>query len=325
MPDRPVPPRDEYLARIHRVQDHIERHLAEVLRLEDLARVACFSPFHFHRIYAAVTGETIHEFVSRLRLERAAGQLLRFPERSVTEIALDAGFGGSAAFARAFRAAYGATATELRKIGKPLRKRGEEAPEAEGYVAPVGAAPDGPDAAAAPRVTSMSGQETKGGKAKKPADAIRVEELPAFTVAYVRHVGPYQEDPGLFGRLFGRLGQWAGPRGLIGKDTRWLAMFHDDPEVTPPEKLRVSACLSVPAGTPGERDVNVMELPAGKCAVARFSIQGKEWSAAWNWLMGEWLPASGYQPDDRPCYEVYLSQPGEPVMIADIVQPVKAL
>src|SRR5512138_617009 len=121
-------PRHEYLARIHRVQDHIEAHLTEELRLEDLARVACFSPFHFHRVYAAVTGETIREFVSRLRLERAASALLRFPERSVTEIALDARFGGSAAFARAFRATYGTTASEFRKIGKPLRKHGEEAP-----------------------------------------------------------------------------------------------------------------------------------------------------------------------------------------------------
>jgi AraC family transcriptional regulator len=318
MPGSPIPPRDEYLARIHRVQDHIERHLGEELRLEELARVACFSPFHFHRVYAAVTGETIREFVARLRLERAASALLRFPERSVTEIALDAGFGGSAAFARAFRAAYGTTATEFRKLGKPLRKRGEVRPESAAYVASVGAAPDGPVAADVRRADM-------NGKAKKQADAVRVEELPAFTVAYVRHVGPYAGDAELFGRLFGRLGQWAGPRGLIAKDARWLAMYHDDPEITPAEKLRLSVCLSVPAGTQGERDVNVMEIPAGKSAVARFSLDRSEYAAAWNWFMGEWLPASGYQPDDRPCYEVYLSQPEDPVQRVDIVQPVKAL
>lgn len=318
MPGRPIPPRDEYLARIHRVQDHIERHLGEELRLEELARVACFSPFHFHRVYAAITGETIREFVARLRLERAASALLRHPDRSVTEIALDAGFGGSAAFARAFRAAYGTTATEFRKIGKPLRKRGEEGAEGAGYVAPVGAAPDGP---AAPD----EARADMNGKARKQADAVRVEELPAFTVAYVRHVGPYAGDGELFGRLFGRLGQWAGPRGLITKDARWLAMYHDDPEITPAEKLRLSVCISVPAGTQGERDVNVMEIPGGKCAVAQFSLQMHEYGAAWNWLMGEWLPASGYQPDDRPCYEAYLSAQEDPVQRVDIVQPVKAL
>jgi AraC family transcriptional regulator len=313
----PVSPRDEYLTRIHRVQDHIERHLVEELRLEELARVACFSPFHFHRIYAAMTGETIREFVARLRLERAASALLRLPERSVTEIALDSGFGGSAAFARAFRAAYGTTASEFRKIGKAIRKPGEEPDAGAGYGRDVGG-PGGP--AAARRDATMDGRQ------QKAAEEIRVAELPAFTVAYVRHVGPYAGDAGLFGQLFGRLGQWAGPRGLIGEGTRWMAIFHDDPDVTPAEKLRVSACISVPQGTQGERDVSVMEIPAGRAAVARFTIRDpSEYGATWNWLMGEWLPQSGLQPDDRPCYEVYLSPPGAKETLVELVQPVKAL
>src|SRR5512141_1104659 len=157
----PGSPRDEYLARIHRVQDHIERHLQEELRLEDLARVACFSPFHFHRISAAVTGETIREFVLRLWLERAASQLLLTPGRSVTGIALDCGFGGSAAFARAFRAAFGTTATQFRKIRKPLRKPGEEGAGGADYGPEAGAAPDGPEAAAVQREPPMHTTERK--------------------------------------------------------------------------------------------------------------------------------------------------------------------
>jgi AraC family transcriptional regulator len=314
-----IPAREEYLARIHRVQDHIERHLQAELRLEDLARVACFSPFHFHRIYAAVTGETIREFVLRLRLERAASQLLQVPSRSVTEIALDCGFGGSAAFARAFRAAFGLSATQFRKIRKAVRKPGEETVATAGYGPGVGAAPDGPDTAAARRDRPMHVAE------RKKADQAEVRALEAFTVAYVRHVGPYAGDDALFGRLFGRLGQWAGPRGLLGKDARWLAIYHDDPNITAPEKLRLSACVTVPAGTAGERDVSVMEIPPGRSVVARFSLQRHEYAAAWNWLMGEWMPSSGYQPDDRPCYEVYLSRPEDPVQVVELVQPVKPL
>ncbi len=309
--------RDEYLARIHRVQDHIERHLGEELRLEDLARVACFSPFHFHRVFASVTGETIRAFVARLRLERAASALLRQPDQSVTAIALDAGFGGSAAFARAFRAAYGTTASAFRKTGKPLRKPSEEAGPGPGYGRDVGA-PDGP--AAARRDATVNAKRTK------PADEIRVADLPAFRVAYVRHVGPYAGQPDLFQRLFGRLGHWAGPRGLIGPDTRWLAIYHDDPDVTPPEKLRLSCCVEVPPGTAGERDVSVMEIPAGRSAVGRFTIrEPSDYGAIWSWLMGEWMPQSGYQPDDRPCYERYLSPAGAPEAVVELVQPVKAL
>lgn len=312
-----ISPRDEYLSRIHRVQDHIERHLTEELRLEELARVACFSPFHFHRVYAAMTGETIREFVARLRLERAASALLRQPERSVTAIALDCGFGGSAAFARAFRAAYGTTASAFRKNGKAVRKPGEERGTAADYGRDVGG-PDGP--AAARRDATMNAKQMKA------ADEIRVADLAAFTVAYVRHVGPYAGNAGLFDRLFGRLGQWAGPRGLMGPEARWLAIFHDDPEITPAEKLRVSACLAVPAGTAGERDVSVMEIPAGRAAIGRFTIRDPaDYGATWNWLMGEWLPQSGYEPDERPCYEVYLSPPGAKEAIVELVQPVKAL
>jgi AraC family transcriptional regulator len=314
----PTPARAEYLARIHRVQDHVERHLAEELRLEDLARVACFSPFHFSRVYAAVTGESVREFVLRLRLERAASQLRLHQDRSVTEIALDCGFGGPAAFARAFRAAFGLSATQFRKKCKAVRKRGEEPEDGPGYLLPVGAAPDVPEAAGG-RVAPMRTRKVKA------PEAVRVEDLPATTVAYVRHVGPYAGDVELFGRLFGRLGQWAGPRGLLGPQSRWLTIYHDDPNVTAPERLRISACVTVPPGTAGERDVSVMELPAGRCVVAHFTLHPREYEQAWNWLMGEWLTESGYQPDDRPCYEVYRHELDAPVHLVDLVQPVRPL
>ena len=139
--DRPQAPgaaRAEYLGRIHRVTDHIERHLAERLTLEELARVACFSPFHFHRVFTACVGETLYQFILRLRLERAANQFLQNPGKSVTAIALDCGFGSSAAFARAFRAGFGASASAWRAGGRKdreaIRKDGEERGAASGYV-----------------------------------------------------------------------------------------------------------------------------------------------------------------------------------------------
>src|SRR5262249_10995900 len=68
--------RREYERRVNRVMDHVEAHLAEELTLERLAAVAAFSPFHFHRVFAAITGETLSEFIRRIRLERAAGALV---------------------------------------------------------------------------------------------------------------------------------------------------------------------------------------------------------------------------------------------------------
>lgn len=81
------PQHKEYIARINRVLDYIEAHLAESLTLEELAAISCFSPFHFHRIFRAFIGETVGQYISRLRLEKAATLLFSAPEKSITAIA----------------------------------------------------------------------------------------------------------------------------------------------------------------------------------------------------------------------------------------------
>src|SRR5579862_9013517 len=110
----------DYKDRILRVLAHIQEHLSESLDLEELAQIACFSSFHFHRVFAGMTGETIADHVRRLRLERAATELKCGP-RSVIQIALDAGYESHEAFTRAFKAAYGTA---------PSRFRGDSAPAA---------------------------------------------------------------------------------------------------------------------------------------------------------------------------------------------------
>ncbi|MGK9236030.1 AraC family transcriptional regulator [Inquilinus limosus] len=97
---------DRHLARIQRVIDHIAAHLDDPIDLERLADVACFSPYHFHRAYRYLLGETVAETVRRLRLHRAAGTLLD-SETSVARIARRAGYGSAAAFSRAFAERYG--------------------------------------------------------------------------------------------------------------------------------------------------------------------------------------------------------------------------
>src|ERR1700691_6151672 len=110
---------------MNRVVDYIQNHLAEPLDLERLAAVACFSPFHFHRLFRAWMGETLQSFVHRLRLERAA-QMLSFDQvQSISDIASECGFSSSSAFARAFKQAFGTSGGEWRKrkICKTNRKK----------------------------------------------------------------------------------------------------------------------------------------------------------------------------------------------------------
>jgi AraC family transcriptional regulator len=94
----------DYRARLIRVFVHIQRHLDGPLALDDLAGLAGFSPFHFHRVFRGMTGESVQAHIRRLRLERAA-QRLKHGGRSILEIALDAGYDSHEAFTRAFKAA----------------------------------------------------------------------------------------------------------------------------------------------------------------------------------------------------------------------------
>src|ERR1017187_9684083 len=97
---------ESYQERILRVLVYIQTHLDDPLTLDDLAGVACFSPYHFHRIFRGLVGEPVAEHLRRLRLERAAGRL-KFTDRQVIDIALDAGYDSHEAFTRAFRANFG--------------------------------------------------------------------------------------------------------------------------------------------------------------------------------------------------------------------------
>lgn len=291
---------EEYRGRINRVLDYIEARLDGSFTLEELAGVASFSKFHFHRLFAAMTGETLFQFIARVRLERAAASLLTHPKQSVTEIALDCGFSSSAAFSRAFRTGFGVSPSQWRRsggrgdsnLGQPIRKDGQ----ANRNARQAGQSP-----------TAYSALDTRPSERRDAMNqGVEIKELPEMTVAYVRHVGPYQGDAELFERLWGSLMTWAGPRKLVNfPETQALIVYHDDPEITEKEKLRVSVCLTVPPDTPVDGAVGKMGIPGGRYALARFSLTADQYGEAWQWVFGEWLPGSGYQPDDRPCFELY--------------------
>lgn len=130
-----------------------------------------------------------------------------------------------------------------------------------------------------------------------------IRDLPELRVASVRHVGPFTELTGAFGRI----SAWAGARGLFGPDTRVLGVFHDDPKVTPPAELRSDAAVTVGADVEGEDDIAITTVPGGTYAVGMLKGPYEKLHEAYAWLHGTWLPASGREVAEGPCYEVYLN------------------
>jgi AraC family transcriptional regulator len=283
---------------MNRVVDHIQSHLADPLDLQQLAAVACFSPFHFHRLFRAWMGETLQAFVHRLRLERAA-QLLVFDQvRSISDIALVCGFSSSSAFARAFKAAFGTPAGEWRKrkICQTNRKPWEALDDASLGFSNLAA-------------SIVRQKEISPMNLPNTSIDVRVRTLPPATLAYIRHIGTYKGDAALFRRLFNQLFAWAGPRGLFGPDASYLSLFQDNPNLTPESKQRMEVALVVPAGIGPSGEIGIKMMEGGLYATARVRVTLEDYAAQWDALVADWLPGSGYQPDHRPAMEFYLNNP----------------
>lgn len=304
----------EYIARINRTFDYIESHLEKPMTLEELASVANFSKFHFNRIFYSIVGETPFQFILRLRIEKAATLILATKHESISEIAYQCGFSDISVFSRNFKNYFKISASQYR----------EEKPNKSNL-----SQQDSNFHQTGDRTTQYFCPELKTIKWRtnmKLNKSVEVRELPKMTVAYIRHIGPYKGDADLFERIWNRLFSWAGPRGLIGgKDFRSLIIYHDDPNVTIEDKLRMSVCITVPPETKVEGEVGKMEIEAAKYVIARFELTSQDFQQAWDWVFGQWFPASGYQPDDKPCFEMYPEEPKDGKFIVDICVPVKPM
>ncbi len=318
--------REEYRARVNRVIDYIEANIDDELPLSRLADIAGFSPFHFHRIFSSLIGETVYGFIQRVRVEKAAAMLLQNPRESITAISLTCGFSGVSAFTRVFKQTFGMNAGEWRNGGFQKYRKNRQMERKEWQVTSnIRQEFD-------PRLNyTVNKQEWR--VEMKPDRSlitkIEVKEIPEMHLAYLRHIGPYAGDVALFSRLINKLCTWAGPRGLLNsRETRLLIIYHDSPDLTAPEKLRMDVCITVAPDARVDGEIGKGTIPAGKYAVAGFELKSDQYTDAWNSIYGGWLPESGYQPDDRPCFEMYLNDPGthpEGKSMVDIYVPVKPI
>jgi AraC family transcriptional regulator len=263
------PTEQTYRERILKVQLFIQEHLDEELPLDRLARVAHFSPYHFHRIFRGLVGEGAHEYVRRLRLESAA-LALKSSGRSIIRVALDAGYGTHEAFSRAFRQQFGVSPSQFRAGRRPL-----------------------PPKETVPMTTATAVRE------------VRFETVPPRRVAFIRHVGPY----GTVGPTFQRLMAWAGQRGLLGPQTLIVAIPYDDPGVTPADKVRADCCITVGEGVAPEGEVGLQTIEGGECAVLTHVGPYRQLGESYHWLFGTWLPTSGRELRNSPAYEIARNSP----------------
>lgn len=151
---------EEYVQRTFKVVSYIERNIDSELTIEELAKIGFYSPFHFHRIFKFVMGESIHAFVKRIRirLDRAAGRL-KLTKEPITNIALDASYETPSSFTKAFKQHTGVSPKEYRKSSQSINHIKQKIKEL-------------------PMI--------------KPKEIKSINKIP---VLFVRRLGPYRESP----------------------------------------------------------------------------------------------------------------------------------
>ena len=155
---------------------------------------------------------------------------------------------------------------------------------------------------------------------------VRVTDMPALHVAFMRYVGPY--GAGGISTLWERMVTWIAGHDLGPGPCMKVGVAYDDPSITAPERCRYDACVVVPRDFVPDRLVDVMDVAGGRYAIAEFVGTAHEIESVWDRVFAGWLPGSGYQPDDRPCYELYRGDPsvdGRGVFRCGLHLPVRRL
>ncbi|MFH2002376.1 MAG: AraC family transcriptional regulator [Planctomycetota bacterium] len=290
-----------YRERMLRVLVHIQQNLDEELSLEHLADVAHFSPYHFHRIFRGMIGESLKGHIRRLRLERAAMRL-KNGDQSVIMIALEAGYETHEAFSRAFKSMCGRSPSDFRAGQESLFM--DSAPS---------------------KVHYQNEGELQGFKPiRKGVKTMKVEirSMEPMRVAFVRHTGPYDQC----GTAWEKLCSTLGAKGWLGPGVQFMGLCHDDPEVTPSDKIRYDACVKVDETFQPEGDIGVQVVPGGEFAVTThlgpYNNLGKTYAT----LCGRWMPQNNRELRSAPSMEFYLNDPEgtDPEdLITDIYMPVE--
>jgi AraC family transcriptional regulator len=254
------------------------------LRLHDLARLAHFSPFHFHRIFSSLVGQPLHGFIRRLRLERAVAMMQHGPKKSLTEIAFIMGFASSSDFSRAFKQHYGFSPRGFsrQRLLQESKIRQDLLPHRDYHLVQLPATSN-PD-----------------------RFRVRLVDQPKQRIAYVRVINTTSMEKVM--AAYHRLMQWGQAQGLV-PGAQLYGISRDDPNITPLSQYQIDWCLAVPDDVKPRGTVSDGVIPANRCAVVYSNGDLSKEYRAWMYLYYTWLPRSGYEPADAPNMEMYRTYP----------------
>jgi len=274
----------DYKVRINRVFEYIDANLDGALTLKILADIAFFSPFHFHRVFKSITGETLNDYVIRRRIEKSASDLMH-KHVSLSTIYRGYGFPDNSSFTRAFKKFYGASPTAFKKenpnkfskIRQIESKNGQIYPDFEKYICII---------------DNLKKWILMNAK-------IEIKEIEKLNLAYVPSIGTRNLEA-----TYQKLVRWAGPKGLLDDNTKMVTIYHDSLLVTEADKARLDACLVLTKPVAVDGEFGLTSIEQGKFIVGSFEIGIDEFEKSWTGLF-VWMHEHGYKKADRHPFELY--------------------
>lgn len=274
----------DYKSRLNRVFEFIDENLNSKLSLKEVAEVAYFSPYHFHRVFKYIVQETLNEYIIRRKIEKSALELLH-TNASTTAVAHNYGYSDNSSFAKAFKKYYGISPTEFKKqniykhskILQLESKNGQGFPNTEKYIC---------------FINNLKNWITMNAK-------IEVKKLPEMNLAYVTCIGSKSIE-GAFNKLI----KWATSLGLMNEKTKLVTIYHDSFKVTEAEKVRISASILLEEPIEPEGEVALTSIEAGKFIVGSFEIKLSEFEKSWTGLF-LWMNENGYKKAEGNPFEIY--------------------
>jgi len=283
-----------YNARLLRVLNHIEGHLEQDLSVEALSGIAAFSKFHFHRQFAATFGIGVYRYVQLARLKRASAKLA-YRDEAVLDVALDSGYDGPEAFARAFKRTLGQSPSAFR--AKPDWEPWHDT------FAPL------------QEIRAMHLKQTFA------FDEVAIREVDAVPVAELIHHGAPQK----IGDTIRRFIEVRKANGLPPQRNATYSLFYGDANDSP-DDYRLGLCVATDRDLSGE-GLTANTIPAGRVAVLRYTGFSDDLRDVVWWLYGEWLPQSGEELRDFPIYVQrvkFFPEVAENQAVTDVYLPLKS-
>lgn len=251
---------------------YIYTHIDTNIDMDELSEDLKISKFHMHRVFKDVFAKNIYESIKSIRLQKASNLLLTNKYSTISDVANICGYSSQTSFLRVFKERFGMTPKEWRAGGyKSYSQRIIE-------------------------------QSSKARKSTAKFDHIEptIVKMPLTESYYIRHSG-YNAD---IKKTWQKLQTWAFSNNIT--EFRHIALFHDNPTITPLNECQYVACIAVDA----KQKINSDRLPKFNISdgiYAKFDLVGKQGDMLkfMQWAYHEWLPKSEYETTTKPPYVVY--------------------